>query len=386
MAFGWPDESRELNLSRTGKPCGSRRSKAPGPADWHADAARSGCRAVGCQGEAVKSRPAAIALTAMIDTNGAALGARRGKRHPRQVMRTGGGSGGAHLIGSIGQGRVQGKAARLQCRPASTFNSVGGACLQCYSCLGARRPPQPCSHCAIHLYNEWIPMRNTLKNLFGPVPLACGLLASGIAQGQVRLPFHAVTIQAGTSFATWGGDAVKFEESAGHFSYSYLAGLDVRASALRSLNDNFALQFGIGYVQKGTSLRLRNPDNWAMLGGNAVEDRVRSNYLELPVLLRAGPNLGGPLSPHVRAGYVLSFRLDRAEREIRKVENGIMAGVGLDIAVSGVVSLTTGFLYDYSLQPIFDSDDLGEHIGGIDIRNRAFSISVGAMIPLRHTH
>lgn len=232
-------------------------------------------------------------------------------------------------------------------------------------------------------------MRTTLRhfdklNSTATLMLWSGLLGAGIAHGQTRPPISALAIQGGTSFATWRGGVIEEREDVHDYEYGYRTGLTVRASAVRSLTRIFALEFGVGYVQKGTTIGIpaseTSPQQGSEAGGRWTE---RTEYLELPVLLRVGTSLHDQVSPHVKGGYVASLLLVDDNDNFKALDSGIIAGVGVGIAVSGSLTLTLESLYVYSLQSIIDIGDLP--IGGenFDVRNRSFSVSAGIMIPLR---
>ncbi len=125
------------------------------------------------------------------------------------------------------------------------------------------------------------------------VLVICGsLIGATVSQGQTT-----VSVQAGASFATWGGSDAE-EEGVDN---GYRTGLVLRASAVLPLTDIVALQIGAAYVEKGTLWRLDTFGTELDLQASA-----EMGYLAIPVLLRVSPRLKGPMSPYVTAGPALS--------------------------------------------------------------------------------
>ena len=198
------------------------------------------------------------------------------------------------------------------------------------------------------------------------------LIGATVAQGQ-----STVSVQAGASFATWGGDDVKALEDAG-FDFGYRTGLAIRASAILPFTDFLGLQLGAAYVQKGMFAQVREEDSYLDL-------TIDMDYLEFPVLLKVSPPLEGPLSPYVMAGPAFSFALncrsgsslrlsyidpftgenvtvdesesEKCEEEAYKTfDFGVTAGAGLAFAVSPSWSLTLDFVYNHGLTSIATVD------------------------------
>ncbi|MDE2769615.1 MAG: porin family protein [Bacteroidota bacterium] len=179
---------------------------------------------------------------------------------------------------------------------------------------------------------------------------SASLIGATVARGQATVSVHA-----GGSFATWGGDDVKELEDAG-FDIGYRTGVAVRASVVSPLTDLLGLQIGAAYVQKGASGEVDEDDFY-------LEFTTDMDYLEFPLLLRFSPPLEGPLSPHLAAGPAFSFVLncrvsnrfrasyidpftdetvmvdddesEECEEDVFKTfDFGVMAGAGLAFTVS----------------------------------------------------
>ena len=224
------------------------------------------------------------------------------------------------------------------------------------------------------------------------------LIGATVARGQ-----PSVSVQAGGSFATWGGDDVKELEDAG-FDIGYRTGVAVRASVVSPLTDLLGLQIGAAYVQKGASGEFDDDDVY-------IEFTTDMNYLEFPLLLRISPQLRGPLSPYVAAGPAFSFVLncrvsnklkvsfidpftgesvmiddDESEEceedSFKTFDLGVMASAGLAFEVSPSMSLTLDFMYNHGLRSFIKmEDDLVELSENTE--NRAFGIMAGVAFRLR---
>ena len=192
------------------------------------------------------------------------------------------------------------------------------------------------------------------------------LLAPGSAWGQTTL-----LVQGGASLATLGGSDVQGADSR--------AGIRVGASAVLPLAAGMHLQLGAGYAAKGATEQEFGVDIELGLG-----------YLELPLLLRFEPSVGGAISPHLMVGPALALRVscnaagtaegveisidcDDDFDDLKSMDFGALAGAGIDIAASGSLSVSVDVLYGLGLSSISESDD---------VKNRAFSIMAGVAFPI----
>ena len=192
------------------------------------------------------------------------------------------------------------------------------------------------------------------------------LLAPGSAWSQTTL-----LVQGGASLATLGGSDVDSADSQ--------AGIRVGASAILPLRTNLDLQLGAAYAAKGATEQEFGVDIELGLG-----------YLELPLLLRFQPSVGGTISPHFMVGPALALRVscnaaatgagleisidcDDDFDDLKSMDFGAMAGAGMDIATSGSLSVSVDVLYSLGLSSISESDD---------VKNRAFSIVAGVAFPI----
>ena len=125
------------------------------------------------------------------------------------------------------------------------------------------------------------------------LPVLLVLVFSGSLIGATgALGQSTISVQAGASFATWGGDDVKELEDAG-FDFGYRTGLAIRASAILPLTDFLGLQLGAAYVQKGMFAQVREEDSY-------LEQTIDMDYLEFPALLKSVPTGGAAVALRLR--------------------------------------------------------------------------------------
>lgn len=181
-------------------------------------------------------------------------------------------------------------------------------------------------------------------------------------------------LNAGTNIATWGGeDAV----SPGSTLYQQ-TGLNVGVSVLISITDNMGIQLGGAYSSKGKKE-----------GDGGAISRIRMDYFELPVLLRAKiPSYGTAFSYHYFLGPAVAFltkcnvtspsassaTCNETDLLRKSLDFGAVGGVGVDIEVSDTLILVVDVVYNFGL---FSIDKAGS-----DIKNRAFTIQAGIGFPI----
>lgn len=125
------------------------------------------------------------------------------------------------------------------------------------------------------------------------------------------------------------------------------------------------------------------------LGGATTDADATASYIEVPLLAKIGSSAARPITPHLFAGPVLSFRvacdvsgdvagveLDgscaQSGVDIKDQDLGIMVGAGLDLEYVGW-TLVVDLAYDQGLLNVSD-------IGG-SARSRAFLLSLGFEAP-----
>jgi hypothetical protein len=155
------------------------------------------------------------------------------------------------------------------------------------------------------------------------------------------------------------------------------------------VSNRLAVQFEAEYGRRGgEGLRVSNGE----LDPAADPVKVEMDYLEFPILLRAGFP-GERFLPSVFAGPYVGFMLDcvitppegtlrkcevsgEAERfQPRGTEVGILAGMGLDFAI-GENTVFIDARYTYGLLSIEAGSE------AIDVRNNGFAISGGFAVPV----
>ncbi len=134
------------------------------------------------------------------------------------------------------------------------------------------------------------------------------------------------------------------------------------------------VQVGVGVAQKGATRE-----------GDRVE--LAMDYLEIPLLLMFSPPTTGNMGFNFFIGPALGFRTsctrtspagvtvsvddcDDVDISLKSVDWGAMVGAGLDIGLTGNVSLVFGGFYNLGLTKIDDG-------GSVDRKNRALSILAG---------
>ena len=161
-----------------------------------------------------------------------------------------------------------------------------------------------------------------------------------------------------------------------------VAGIDV-AFPLASAVE---LRLGGAYAQKGYSLSVSG------VGGSGSTG-FEMDYLQFSTLARVGSSRDGPLSVGVLLGPWMAYRLschlsvalDAGEfgsisesgscsEEISKIDFGVAAGGGVELAVSDGLSLGLDVVYSIGLSRIDDDSDAP--------RNRSLAVQAGVVIPV----
>ena len=146
------------------------------------------------------------------------------------------------------------------------------------------------------------------------------------------------------------------------------------------LSNRVGLQSGLFYATKGASFD-------STLDGEDIGGGVSMQYLELPLLLRAGtasahlllgPVLGVNTGCEFRfeaVGVTATVSCDEAEDlSIRRFDLGLAGGAGFSAAVTGRVRVTLNATYNLGLLTIDSNGEPGKH--------RAISVLAGATIPI----
>ena len=186
-----------------------------------------------------------------------------------------------------------------------------------------------------------------------------------VAAGQLTLGFRG-----GLSLASLGGDDAGSVDSR--------TGLALGGFFKLPLPGVLGVQVGAGFVQKGFEETELGVDFEFNLG-----------YIELPLLLTFSPPTTGNVGFNFFVGPALGFNTGcnfsateggvtvnvdcddpSLDAPVKSVDLGAMVGAGLDIGLTGNVSLVLDVLYNFGLTKIPDS-------GSGDTKNRAFSILAG---------
>lgn len=202
---------------------------------------------------------------------------------------------------------------------------------------------------------------------------------------QTARPPVSVSLQTGLSLATFSPN--EGAEAAGG-DYGYQNGLNVRASVFLPFSRVLGTQLGVGWVQKGSSLRIAFVDPVIDEGLDLPESDLfwnfRTGYLQVPLLLSikpspifhilAGPVVSFPLSCSVETSVEISGITDDRECNFDlDTDLSIMAGAGVSIPLSSSFSLSLDAVYDLGTSEITE---------GFESKNRGFLFTAGIRLPL----
>lgn len=200
----------------------------------------------------------------------------------------------------------------------------------------------------------------------------CSILALAVLAVPADAQKVSVGLKAGPNFVTLSGDDVSNVES-------------------------FARVIGGGFmvVQFGNNLAFQPEVLYAQKGAKDVDGdeimKLKLDYFEVPLLLRAHPALTGRFLPHVIAGPTIAYNsncdasLSEAGVEatidcddlmpLKDWDFGVAMGGGVDMAV-GKAFIVLDLRYTLGLSNIDDDSNPS------DAKNRAFSIMAGFRYPL----
>ena len=193
-------------------------------------------------------------------------------------------------------------------------------------------------------------------------------------------------IQTGTSIAHWQGDALQslnnvVDLSNGFISTKNRSGIMIGAYATIPVSDNIAFEPGLQYAQKGYALKGDlKIDALKFLGVNASA-KVESNYIDVPLILKAGVTKGLNIYAGPQVSYLIKSSLHvntsvlgislvnqrvNLTDNFNRVDLGLTGGVGY--AFGNGINIKAG--YDYGLAKLDKNDNFKAY-------NRAVKISVG---------
>ncbi len=213
-------------------------------------------------------------------------------------------------------------------------------------------------------------------------------------------------LKVGGSLLTMGGDAITNDVDVGN-----KAGLAFGAFVEVQLSEVFSIQPEILYVQKGIK-KAYSVESYTLGASSTVIDIDEDDgvsYLQIPLLAKFNVPTNTRIQPSIFLGPAVAFHLNantegQSGTEIlwdghiancKTTDFSAIAGAGIGFPVGR----TTFFLdarYDYSLSTAFkdlsdseldnlDSDEfpfIDQNGNGEDLKHRAFSFSMGVMIPL----
>lgn len=120
------------------------------------------------------------------------------------------------------------------------------------------------------------------------------------------------------------------------------------------------------------------------IGGTGIKQRIKVNYIQVPVVFKLGIPIDGVFYPHILAGphfnYAVTRKysiegdnssLDFEDADIKKIDAGGFFGLGMDVR-SDRFFWTIDFRYGLGAINIDDSDDVD-----LELKNRDFTIATG---------
>lgn len=193
-------------------------------------------------------------------------------------------------------------------------------------------------------------------------------------------------IQAGVINANWKGDALNslnsvVDLSNGYISTSGKTGFTAGGYASIPVSDQISLEPGIGYSQKGYTMKGDlKIDALKFLGANASA-KVEAHYIDVPLVLKAevakglsvyaGPQVSYLVKNniHVNAGVLgislVNRKLDITD-QFNRVDMGITGGIGYQF--ENGLNIKAG--YDHGLSKLDKNDNFKAY-------NRALQFTVG---------
>ncbi|MEW6412904.1 MAG: porin family protein [Candidatus Zixiibacteriota bacterium] len=126
------------------------------------------------------------------------------------------------------------------------------------------------------------------------------------------------------------------------------------------------------YVMKGTQA-----------DSDEVEDKLKFEYIEIPVLVGYQFPTPGPVSPSIFAGPSLGILMSANNEEegeetdisdvVKSTDFGLVFGGGVDVAIGTGGKLTFDGRYTFGLSNLNDDEDFTQY----ELKNRVFSFYVG---------
>ncbi|MBK7939931.1 MAG: PorT family protein [Lewinellaceae bacterium] len=223
-------------------------------------------------------------------------------------------------------------------------------------------------------------MKNSVKFLL----TAAFALVTFAASAQIS-----IGPRVGVNLAKWSGGEEEIGDVKNRTGYQFGIAAEIR------LNDNFAIQPEVNFLQKGARQDFSEVDS--IFGKVESKTDISMNYLEVPVLLKAGTSFG-PARVDILAGpsfgYALSgkvkdeltingetetdkYDIDFEDDEVKRTDLGLQLGAAFSVNLGERASLFVDGRYLLGLTNLNDSED-----DDFSIKNRGISLSAGVLFRL----
>jgi len=155
------------------------------------------------------------------------------------------------------------------------------------------------------------------------------------------------------------------------------------------INDNFAIQPEVNFIQKGTRFFAITPD--PILGNVNLETDILLNQIEIPILLKGGMSFGsgrfdvlaGPSFSYSLNGRTKTILAGSPRTDVISFEKGETARTELGLQFGGAVSFNLGsstklFVDGRYLMGLTNLDDSDKDF----VVTRGIALSAGVLFPL----
>lgn len=194
----------------------------------------------------------------------------------------------------------------------------------------------------------------------------------------------------GVNLSNWSVDS---GEDVGDFKSR--TGYQFGIAAEIRFNDNFAIQPELNFLQKGARQDMAEVDS--VLGNIAFKSNYVINYLEVPVLVKAGksfgparvdilagPSFGYGLNGKLKSEFTIGGETNKDESDlnfkddqIKRVDVGLQFGASVSFNLGDRASLFVDGRYLFGLTDLNDSDD-----DSFKVNNRGIGLSAGVLFKL----
>lgn len=196
--------------------------------------------------------------------------------------------------------------------------------------------------------------------------------------------------KAGINLANW---SVENAEENG--DYQSRMGYQFGVVAEIRINDHFAIQPEFNLIQKGAKQEFSEVDS--LIGSISTKTNVVFNYLEVPVLIKAGtsfgparvdllagPSFGYALSGKVKEEFTLNgetekdeIDIDFKEDEVKRTDVGLQLGAAFSFNLGESAKLFVDGRYLFGLTNLNDSTE-----DSFKVNNRGVALSAGVLFTL----